>query len=743
MEELESKIVGILFSNTKTGFYILKTEKAEGKKIISVKGNFIGIPIKIGLRAKFVGKYENHEKYGMGFIAQSCEIIQEKNLAGIINYLVSHVPSIGPITANKLYSHFGEEILKILGDDISQIYSVPFLTKTQAKSIFDEWSVSSENRNTSIFLSNLGMSSNQIRSVITKFGVAGLKKKIEDDPYCLFSCNGVGFQTADSVARKLGVGQDDPKRIESIIKFSISEIQASEGHVFVKSNQINDFIQKKLFKRYPIDRFSFGDYLPSHIFYNSISSMVSKNELHLNDDSIYLKTPWIEESESVTNLVSKLKSAPRQFGSLDELILNFEKERKLTLSEDQKKAILKLNESRVLVISGFPGTGKTLLISAFVYIFQHLKLDYSLMSPTGIAAKRLSQVTGKPASTIHRAFGYKTDGEWEFNSLNKYKSDVIIIDEMSMVDSTIFHRLITSIDESTCLIMVGDADQLPSVGYGDVLRSLMRSNCVPKFSLNKIYRQDKKSDIVRISREILFGNDIKTSFDKSSEVLFIQRDEESVIDEIKTLSSVLKSKSLNFQVIAPVYDGELGVDNLNRSLRSILNDSYSDDASDSPVLKIGESEMRIGDRVMVVKNDYQRMIYNGDIGKIQNISFKEDEISVKIFDWFNHESILEKKSDKIFTFKIEEARSALKVSYATTTHKVQSQEYDYIILPMTKKYKIMLYKNLIYTAITRAKKKVFVIGDISAFSYGVSNDRDSNRNSNLNSLIDLQFLECK
>jgi exodeoxyribonuclease V alpha subunit len=404
----------------------------------------------------------------------------------------------------------------------------------------------------------------------------------------------------------------------------------------------------------------------------------------------------------------------------------------VALSDEQRQAFMMLNQSRVCVISGYPGTGKTLLISAFVHLFEKFHMHYALLSPTGIAAKRLSQVTGKTASTIHRALGYGRDGDWEFNSHNKYSVDAVIVDETSMVDGATFYHLISALPASTILILVGDSNQLPSVGAGYVLNNLMRCPEIPHVALTRIYRQAKKSDIVTVARSILEGEPVDTRFNKESEFVFLNFPRDKIINEICELTARMKAKNANFQVIAPTYDGLLGVNNLNMELREVLNPEFI--SGKAAKLKHGETDLYEGDRVMVVRNDYDRMIFNGDVGKIQRISLKNDEIEVKIFEWFDQEATTSKYIDKIFTFKVEEARQVLRVAYACTAHKCQGQEFDYIIMPMTMQYGIMLYRNLIYTAITRAKKKVFLFGDPNAFSFAVGNARETVRNSALKEL---------
>ena len=466
-------------------------------------------------------------------------------------------------------------------------------------------------------------------------------------------------------------------------------------------------------------------------FYSGLSSLIASEHVVSDSDRIYLLHHFNNEDGSAKYLSKILIQPPRDMGDIWSILSDFERDMNIDLSEDQRKAFMLLEKSRVCVITGYPGTGKTTMISAFVHLFESLGMHFVLMSPTGIAAKRLSQVTGKPASTIHRALGFKKDGTWEFNNLNKFKVDAVIVDEMSMVDSSILSKLVSSLDNGTILIMLGDPKQLPSVGAGYVLHNLMSCPDVPHMSLTRIYRQHGKSDIVSVAHSILKGEPVDTSLNKKSEFIFLDYPQSNVAEEIMKLASMLKSKDLNFQVIAPVYDGELGVNSLNRDLRDVLNPDYTNKKASH--VKLGDAELYEGDRVMIIKNDYDRMVYNGETGKVHRISLKEDKVDVKVFNWFDAETGA--YCDKIITYKLEEARQMLRVAYACTAHKVQGQEFDYVILPMTRQYGIMLYRNLVYTAVTRAKKQVFVLGDPRAFLSAIQNDRDTSRNSNLNELI--------
>src|SRR5512135_437747 len=661
MEEITAKISGVVFSNRQTGFYVLRATIEGRQDPISIKGSFPGIPLQVGIKAKFTGKFADDPKYGRQLLASTCEIMPEKGRIGIIQYLTANVPSIGQVTANKLYELFGDELVDVLNSDPEKIRAVEFLSVRQAEAILKEWSQASESRTTAIFLTDLGLNSYQVRGVVAKFGVGQqTRDKIKENPYCLYDCSGVGFSTADSAARKLGVGVDDPRRVSAMILFVMSELAGSDGHVYCESKQILNYVSHKLFKRHAVSPFSHGDYMSESHFYAALMELRDSGAIYSDDNRNYLMQHWVSENDSAQALSEMVTQSPRPLGNLVEILAEFESEHQLELSDEQREAFFMLNSSRVCVVSGAPGTGKTLLTSAFVHLFETNDLHYQLLSPTGIAAKRLSQMTGKPASTVHRALGYGHDGQWEHNKHNKYFCDAVIVDEMSMIDSSTFYHLVSALPATTLLVLVGDAAQLPSVGAGDVLRSLMGCEDVPHVSLTRIYRQEEASDIIKVAHRILGGRTIDTSFNKQSDFVFLQYPQDQVLDEVQDMARVLKARNMNFQVIAPTYAGDLGVDNLNLELREVLNSEYA--SRKAAFVKHGDVNFFEGDRVMVVRNDYDRMIFNGDVGKIQRISVKHDEFEVKIFNWFDQEAAIPTYVDKVFTFKIEEAKGVLRVA---------------------------------------------------------------------------------
>lgn len=670
MEELIGKIVGIMYSNRGTGYYILKVQPEKPASVVTVKGSFLGQPVAVGIKIHARGIWGDHPQYGREFRMTTCEVLPEKSRSGIITYLVNNVPSIGPVTAGKLYAVYGDDLITLLDTEPEKLADCDFLSQKQIESIIDEWRVASEQRTAAIFLSNLGLTASQIRSVYTRFGIESVRL-VKENPYWLYECPGVGFQTSDNVARQLGVGRDDQRRVNAMILYIIHELSSSEGHMYVSADQIREYVQR-LFKKIGLDPFSHGEYLSDISFYTALDQLKEDDDIVVDNSRIYSIQNWQYESESAKYLVDLLANGPKDLGDLSGFLDKYEKRRNITLSEHQRQALMLLEHSKVCVISGYPGTGKTTLISAFVDLFEENHLHYVLLSPTGIASKRLSQVTGKPASTIHRALGYKRDGGWEFHSSNKFHVDAVIVDETSMVDGATFYHLISALPSTTILICVGDSAQLPSVGAGYVLNNLMRCDDVPHVSLTRIYRQTDRSDIITVAHQILAGDAIDTDFRKDSQFVFFRFPQPQVADEICALTERMMTRDALFQVIAPKYDGELGVNNLNKKLREILNPMYI--AGNAYKIKHGVCDLYEGDRIMVVKNDYDRMIFNGDVGKVQRISAKDDVVEVKIFEWFNHESTVPEYIDKTFTFKIEECRSMLNVAYACTAHKCVSPD---------------------------------------------------------------------
>jgi exodeoxyribonuclease V alpha subunit len=450
----------------------------------------------------------------------------------------------------------------------------------------------------------------------------------------------------------------------------------------------------------------------------AVEGLAAEGAVVVDGEAVYLPEYFRYEREAATMLAEfltpvQLEVEPLAF--LDE----YERSHRIDLSNAQKEAVEKLLTSRVLVLTGLPGTGKTTVVKTFVNLFQAAGLSFRQMAPTGIAAKRMASVTGKESATIHRTFGY--DGEtWAFNRANKYTIDAVIIDEMSMVDIELFFRILDALHPSTILVFVGDDAQLPSVGPGNVLRELLACPAIPNVRLTQIFRQSAKGGIVTNSHRINGGESLDLDEkDPTSEFRFIPlENEEKAAHLIVEMAAKLKARDANFQVLSPKYEGSVGVDALNTQMRDKLNPAVG-----QPEWAAGDFSLREGDRVMVVKNDYQLGIYNGDMAKVN--SFSREDVVIKIH------GIGPMDVDTYVRVPKSEAPYKLCLAYAVTVHKSQGSEWETVILPIARTQRRMLQRNLLYTAVTRAKKKLWLIGHADAVGRAIANDMVVQRNTML------------
>lgn len=445
------------------------------------------------------------------------------------------------------------------------------------------------------------------------------------------------------------------------------------------------------------------------------------------EDKYYEIESFFFENESARK-INLIKSEPDKSNlkkvDPEEYIDRYQKEQSFgskvfELSSKQKEAIRSFITEKVLVITGTPGTGKTTIVKSFVQLMNEQNISFELLTPTGISAKKLGDTAGEEAMTIHRRLGYKGK-EWDYNATNKYSTDVVIVDELSMVDMEVFYRLVTALHSRTRLVFVGDHNQLPSVGPGNVLSELIASGRITVIHLDKIFRQDECSDIILAAEKIRLGDTDLSLFskDKMADIWHIQENNPAKIEEmVKKFANQLKvNKKVNFQIFSPRNQGPLSVDTLNVALQKSLNPP-------DPMKKevhLNRSIIRKGDRILITKNNYLLGVFNGDIGKVVYIT--PEEVCVDIDDFGN-------KSKRV-SIPMDIADEHLKLAYAITVHKAQGQEYPLIILPFIKAHgKMLLQRNLLYTAITRAKKKVIIIGELSAIERAIMNNTIQKRNT--------------
>jgi len=452
--------------------------------------------------------------------------------------------------------------------------------------------------------------------------------------------------------------------------------------------------------------------------------LVVRQDVFLDPEAgVYLPSFWRYERDSAQILAGFIAKSKLDI-DLEHFISDYEKVNELTLSPAQKEGLSKLVENRVLVLTGLPGTGKTTLVRAFVRLFREAKLRHILMAPTGIAAKRLAGVTGTEAGTIHRTLGYDGDS-WQYHANNKFTTDAVIVDEMSMVDQELFFRVLDALQNDTILVLVGDDAQLPSVGPGNVLRELVSCGSIPSVRLTQIFRQQHTSEIVVASPTINKGASLSLERrpPESEFQFFHLMDEEKIVELVVQMAVKLKNKDANFQVLTPKHDGPVGVNNLNDKLREALNPSMM-----QPEWKEGYLHVRVGDRVMVTKNNYNLgggqdkiVVYNGDMGKL--VAVERDHLKVRIH------GVGQGSVDTLVSIPKADAAGMLRLAYAITVHKSQGSEFDNVIIPIVKSQGRMLQRNLLYTAVTRAKKKCWLLGDPFSVYKAIGNDKVVQRNT--------------
>jgi exodeoxyribonuclease V alpha subunit len=708
MEILEGTIEQILFYNPENGYTVFKFSSEEREQAIVV-GSFP--PMSPGERLKVNGRWEINPKYGPQFKAESFVPVLPSGVKGIEKFLsCGLIKGIGPVLAKRIIKKFGEQTLEILSRDPDRMREVEGVGGVKLKEIKKSWAEHEDIRDLIIFLQEHNVSTSLATKIYRHYGQKSYQI-LKTNPYQLcLEIWGIGFKTADQIAIKLGMDPASPERIKAFILY-LQEKDNEQGHIFSFAGNL---------ERRCLEELEVGP----EKFRPALEELKKKKlvvgERLAEDEAIYLPF-FYQAQEGVVRSIHRLAREPffSPAFDIDQVISDVEKGLRLEFSAQQKRAIQESFQKKILIITGGPGTGKTTIIKAVTAVFDKWGSKVLLAAPTGRAAKRLSETTGKEAKTIHRTLEFNPKlGVFRRNEKHPLAGDAIIIDEFSMVDLALMYSLIKAIPPSMRLIIVGDKDQLPALGPGTLLRDLIESQQVSVVRLDEIFRQERDSLIVTNAHRINQGQTIlyPARDNKNSDFYFIhQEDEQRVFQTILKLCSfgiprklAISPLSPQIQVISPMYKGFVGVDRLNAELQRRLNASQEG-------LKIGTREIRVHDKVMQIRNNYEKDVFNGDIGTVVHI----DRSRYRLIVHFDGRPVIYDKDE------IED----ITLAYAVSVHKSQGSEYQAVVMPLLTQHFIMLQRNLFYTALTRAKKLSIIIGSYKALHIAIKNDKPVNRNS--------------
>lgn len=725
MITIEGIVETVVFRNDDNGYTICKLRC--DKEVVTIVGT---IPfINESQEYSVQGEWTVHPKFGKQFKIESIHEIIPTTTSGIEKYLASGViEGIGKVTAKKIVEFFGEDTIKILDSNIEKLEEIPGIGKKRINTIMKSYLEQRVTKDIIIFFQSYGITVNMAMKIYKKFGVNCINI-VKDNPYILTEyISGIGFKTADSIAKSLGIEKDSLFRIKSGVIYIINEFCAI-GNTFIPMDRLRDKGMKLL--EINSEKFDEG-------VYELIIDGKIKVEVVDNIDAVYSMS-YLYLEMSVTRKIVELATTNYDKLSLNvnEKINDFESKANIKLANSQKEAIEGAFFNGIEVITGGPGTGKTTIINCIVSIFESLGLKVFMAAPTGRAAKRMAEATGREAKTIHRLLEIGSYSEEDVDEIENETSaiecDVLIVDEASMVDISLMNALLKAMQVGTRLIIVGDVDQLPSVGPGNVLRDIIESDAVKVVRLNEIFRQGQESMIVQNAHLINEGKMPILNTKNSDFYLERAADSEVMLEKIIGLVKTRLPKFnvewdsvRDIQVLSPMRKGIMGIDNLNIQLQQVLNPK----SKDKDEVEIKDMIFRVGDKVMQIKNNYTlkwsknnsseegKGVFNGDVGYITEISEDEDKITVCFED------------DKIVEYE-ESDLDEITLAYAVTIHKSQGSEFPVVIMPMFMGPPLLMNRNLLYTGITRAKKLVVLVGNSKVVEFMKDNNRSFERYSGL------------
>lgn len=691
----------ITYQNPENGYSVLKVKVKGYNDLVTLVGNLLEVPVGSVLLCR--GEWKVDKCYGSQFVAATWEETMPATVYGIEKYLGSGlVKGIGPRFARAIVQRFGTETIDIIETEIERLYEVPNIGRKRVAKIRESWEKQKDIKNVMLFLQGYGVSTAYAAKIYREYGKESIDK-VRENPYRLADdIWGIGFKTADGIAAKMGYEKEDPRRCRSGILYTLGQL-SDEGHVYAGEEQLVKTAGQLLEAGETAIR-------------DTLAGMLQAEDLILDKDAIYLPPFYHAECGTSRRLRDLAESTGRSLfdGLFDPSSLTAETG--IEYDEVQLAAIRQAVTSKVMVLTGGPGTGKTTTTQGIIAALKKAGLRVLLAAPTGRAAKRMSEATGMEAKTIHRLLEYNPQDGYKRNDENPLEGDALIVDECSMIDILLMNNLLKAVPVGMRLVFVGDIDQLPSVGAGNVLRDIIDSQRIPVVRLVRIFRQAQKSRIVMNAHTINQGRFPDTSNGRDTDFFFMREDDperaaETIVRLVKErLPRAYRESPDRIQVLTPMQRGVVGAANLNLLLQQALNPS-------GPSLGRGGYTYRQGDRVMQLRNNYAKEVFNGDLGYIREVD-TEDRMLTVDFD------------GKKVEYDVTEL-DELTLAYATTIHKAQGSEYPIVVMPVLMTHFVMLQRNLIYTGITRAKKICVLIGAMKALAYAVRNVSVLKRNTSL------------
>lgn len=707
MEHLRCVVERITYQNAENGYTVLKCAVKNYNDLLTVVGTMPDTHV--GSVLSLEGFWKMDVKYGRQFSVEHFEETLPATVYGIEKYLGSGlVKGVGPKFAKRIVEKFGKDTLDVIEECPDELLKVPGIGKVRVDRIKKSWQEQKEIKNIMLFLQSHEVSTSHATKIFKTYGSESIEI-VKENPYRLADdIWGIGFKTADSIAQKMGFDKGKFVRLRSGIFYTLNKL-AENGHCYANRRQLIEKAKELLEVEEPEIEITLDEMLRTN------DVIQEKNPEQ--EDAIYLPPYFFSETGCAKRLIQLMVGRRKIKVDPDQIMKKVVAGSEITYDEIQLEAVRTAISSKVMVLTGGPGTGKTTTTLGIISAYQKIGMKILLAAPTGRAAKRMSEATGMEAKTIHRLLEYKPPEGYQKNEEKPLEGDVLILDECSMIDIMLMYNLLKAIPEHMTLILVGDIDQLPSVGAGNVLRDIIDSGEIPVVRLTRIFRQAQGSRIIMNAHRINRGEAIDMRGGKDADFFFAskatnQEVVETIVQYCKTnLPRYYHVDPLeDIQVLTPMQRGECGAVNLNQVLQEAMNPT-------AIFLRRGGTQYRLHDKVMQIRNDYDKEVFNGDIGTIVKVNMEDRELTVN-FD------------DREVRYDVTEL-DELSLAYAVTIHKSQGSEYPIVVMPFTMSHFVMLQRNLLYTGVTRAKKILVLVGEKKAVFYAIKNETTTGRNTML------------